>query len=38
MSQGYGKSQATVKVWFWRVLRFFRTRAKELRAIVKALV
>jgi MoaA/NifB/PqqE/SkfB family radical SAM enzyme len=38
MSQGYGKSHATVKVWFWRAERFFHTRVRELRAIVKALV
>jgi MoaA/NifB/PqqE/SkfB family radical SAM enzyme len=38
MSQGYGKSHATVKVWFWRAVRFLHTRARELRAIVKALV
>lgn len=38
MSKGYGKSQASLRVWFWRALRFFRTRARELRAISKALV
>jgi MoaA/NifB/PqqE/SkfB family radical SAM enzyme len=38
MSKGYGKSHASVKVWFWRALRFFYTRARELRAIAKALL
>jgi len=38
MSKGYGKSHASLRVWFWRALRFFRTRARELRAIVKALI
>ena len=38
MSQGYGKSHATLRVWFWRAERFFHTRMRELRAIVKALV
>ena len=38
MSRGYGKSHASLGVWFWRALRFFHTRVRELRAIVKALV
>jgi MoaA/NifB/PqqE/SkfB family radical SAM enzyme len=38
MSQGYGKSHASVKVWFWRAERFLHTRMRELRAIAKALV
>lgn len=38
MSQGYGKSHASMKVWFWRAERFFHTRARELRAIAKALI
>ena len=38
MSQGYGKSHAMLRVWFWRAERFFHTRMRELRAIVKALV
>jgi MoaA/NifB/PqqE/SkfB family radical SAM enzyme len=38
MSQGFGKSRASLKVWFWRAERFFHTRARELRAIVKALI
>lgn len=38
MPSGYGKSHASLKVWFWRALRFFHTRARELRAIAKALV
>jgi MoaA/NifB/PqqE/SkfB family radical SAM enzyme len=37
MSKGYGKSHASLRVWFWRALRFFHTRARELRAIAKAL-
>src|SRR5713101_4350463 len=37
MKPGYGKSQASLRVWFWRAERFFHTRARELRAIVKAL-
>jgi len=37
MSQGYGKSQASLGVWFWRALRFFHTRTREVRAIAKAL-
>src|SRR5215472_15583292 len=38
MSSGYGKSQASLKVWFWRALCFFHTRTREVRAIVRALV
>jgi MoaA/NifB/PqqE/SkfB family radical SAM enzyme len=38
MKQRYGKSQASLRVWFWRALRFFHTRSRELRAIAKALV
>src|SRR5216117_486885 len=38
MSQGYGKSHASVKVWFWRAERFLHTRMRELRAIAKALL
>jgi MoaA/NifB/PqqE/SkfB family radical SAM enzyme len=38
MRQGYGKSHASLRVWFWRALRFFYTRARELRMIVKALL
>ena len=38
MSKGFGKSHASLKVWFWRAERFFHTRARELRAIVKALI
>src|SRR5271169_4377722 len=38
MSQGYGKSHASLKVWFWRAERFFHTRLRELRAIAKALI
>jgi MoaA/NifB/PqqE/SkfB family radical SAM enzyme len=38
MSKGYGKSQASLKVWFWRAERFVHTRVRELRAIVKALI
>ena len=38
MSQGYGKSHAMLRVWFWRAERFFHTRMRELRAIVKALL
>jgi MoaA/NifB/PqqE/SkfB family radical SAM enzyme len=38
MSQGFGKSHASMKVWFWRAERFFHTRARELRAIAKALI
>ena len=37
MSKEFGKSHATLKVWFWRALRFFHTRSRELRAIAKAL-
>ena len=38
MSLRFGKSQASLKVWFWRAGRFFHTRARELRAIAKALI
>ncbi len=38
MKPGYGKSQASLGVWFWRAGRFFHTRARELRAIAKALI
>ncbi len=38
MSQGYGKSHASIRVWFWRAVRFLHTRARELRAIAKALL
>src|SRR5438445_12351056 len=38
MSKGLGKSRASVKVWFWRGLRFSHTRARETRAITKALI
>jgi MoaA/NifB/PqqE/SkfB family radical SAM enzyme len=38
MKLRYGKSQASLRVWFWRALRFFHTRSRELRAIAKALV
>jgi MoaA/NifB/PqqE/SkfB family radical SAM enzyme len=38
MKQAYGKSQASLRVWFWRAARFFYTRARELRMIVKALL
>ena len=38
MRQGFGKSRASLKVWFWRAQRFFHTRARELRAIAKALI
>jgi MoaA/NifB/PqqE/SkfB family radical SAM enzyme len=38
MRQGYGKSHASLRVWFWRAWRFFYTRARELRMIVKALL
>jgi MoaA/NifB/PqqE/SkfB family radical SAM enzyme len=38
MPSGFGKSHASLKVWFWRALRFFHTRARELRAIAKALI
>src|ERR1051325_6328635 len=38
MPSGYGKSRASLKVWFWRALRFFHTRAREVRAIAKALL
>src|SRR5947209_14896582 len=38
MPSGYGKSHASLKVWFWRALRFFHTRAREVQAIAKALI
>src|SRR5947207_9673483 len=38
MPGGYGKSHASLKVWFWRALRFFHTRVREVRSIAKALV
>src|SRR5215472_4255396 len=38
MPRGFGKSRASLKVWFWRVLRFFHTRTREVRAIMRALV
>src|SRR5437588_7468821 len=38
MPKGFGKSHASLKVWFWRALRFFHTRVREVRAIAKALV
>jgi MoaA/NifB/PqqE/SkfB family radical SAM enzyme len=38
MTQGYGKSHASLRVWFWRGERFFHTRVRELRAIAKALL
>lgn len=38
MNQGYGKSGASLQVWFWRAARFFYTRARELRMIAKALL
>jgi MoaA/NifB/PqqE/SkfB family radical SAM enzyme len=38
MPSGFGKSHASLRVWFWRALRFFHTRARELRAIAKALL
>ena len=38
MPSGFGKSHASLKVWFWRAERFFHTRVRELRAIVKALI
>ena len=38
MSLGFGKSQASPRVWFWRAERFFRTRTRELWAIAKALI
>jgi len=38
MPSGYGKSHASLKVWFWRALRFFHTRVREVRAIAKALI
>ena len=38
MTKGFGKSHASLKVWFWRAERFFHTRAREVRAIIKALI
>jgi MoaA/NifB/PqqE/SkfB family radical SAM enzyme len=38
MTQGYGKPHASLKVRFRRAGRFFRTRARELKMIGKALV
>src|SRR6266700_3236622 len=38
MSQGYGRSQASLKVWLRRAGRFFHTRARELKMIERALV
>ena len=38
MSRVFGKSHATAGVWLRRAARFLNTRARELRAIVKALV
>src|SRR5229473_7362946 len=38
MRQGFGKSKASLRVWFWRAERFFHTRVRELRAIAKALI
>jgi MoaA/NifB/PqqE/SkfB family radical SAM enzyme len=38
MSMVFGKSHATAGVWFWRAVRFLRTRSRELRAIAKALI
>src|SRR5215468_1571699 len=38
MPSGFGKSQASVKVWFWRALRFLHMRLREVRAIAKALI
>ena len=38
MGQGFGKSHASLRVWFWRAERFFHTRARELRGIAKALL
>ena len=38
MPSGYGKSHASLKVWFWRALRFLHTRAREVLAIAKALL
>src|ERR1700716_2380998 len=38
MSQGYGKSRASLKVWIKRTGRFLRTRTHELKMIGKALV
>src|SRR5499427_5538676 len=38
MPSGFGKSHASLQVWFWRAERFFHTRVRELRAIAKALI
>ncbi len=38
MPRRYGKSHASLKVWLWRALRFLHTRAREVRAIAKALI
>src|SRR5215472_6881098 len=38
MIKGFGKSHASLRVWFWRAERFFHTRVREVRAIVKALL
>src|SRR5215469_3442153 len=38
MPMVYGKSRASLRVWFWRVERFLHTRTREVRAILKALV
>src|SRR6266705_1431639 len=38
MRRGFGKSKASLKVWFWRAERFLHTRTRELRAIAKALI
>src|SRR5216683_5660805 len=38
MSKGYGKSQASLKVWLRRAGRFFHTRARALKMIGRALV
>src|SRR5215469_18142040 len=38
MPSGFGKSHASLKVWFWRAERFFHTRVRELRAIVEGLI
>src|SRR5260370_26569796 len=38
MRQGFGKSKASLRVWFGGAERFFHTRVRELRAIAKALI
>src|SRR5260370_26837505 len=38
MSQGYGKSHASIGLWFWRAVRFLHSRGRELRAIAKAVI